>query len=73
MKAAPRDAPGVVQSADGSFSPVYRDAMLPEGEGRETIMPTYVSLVNWTDQGAKNVKDTVARLDRGSKSRGSTG
>jgi uncharacterized protein with GYD domain len=28
-------------------------------------MPTYVSLVNWTDQGAKNVKDTVARLDRG--------
>lgn len=24
-------------------------------------MPTYVSLVNWTDQGIKNFKDTVSR------------
>jgi uncharacterized protein with GYD domain len=24
-------------------------------------MPTYVILVNWTDQGAKNVKGTVER------------
>ena len=24
-------------------------------------MPKYVILVNWTDQGAKNVKDTVSR------------
>jgi uncharacterized protein with GYD domain len=24
-------------------------------------MPTYVTLVNWTDQGIKNFKDTVSR------------
>ena len=28
-------------------------------------MPTYISLVNWTDQGVKNVRETVERLDRG--------
>ena len=36
-------------------------------------MPTYVSLVNWTDQGAKNAKDTVARLDRGVEAAGKYG
>ncbi|MCS6858766.1 MAG: GYD domain-containing protein [Abditibacteriales bacterium] len=25
------------------------------------MMPTYVVLLNWTDQGVRNVKDTVAR------------
>jgi uncharacterized protein with GYD domain len=28
-------------------------------------MPTYVCLVNYTDQGIKNVKETVTRTDRG--------
>ena len=28
-------------------------------------MPTYVCLVNYTDEGIKNVADTVARTDRG--------
>ena len=27
-------------------------------------MPTYVSLFNWTDQGIRNVRDTVQRYDR---------
>ena len=27
-------------------------------------MPTYVSLINWTDQGIRNVKDTLDRTDR---------
>jgi uncharacterized protein with GYD domain len=27
-------------------------------------MPTYVALINWTDQGIKNVRDTVERYDR---------
>jgi uncharacterized protein with GYD domain len=27
-------------------------------------MPTYVSLFNWTDQGIRNVRDTVRRYDR---------
>ena len=27
-------------------------------------MPTYVALFNWTDQGIRNVRDTVDRYDR---------
>ncbi len=27
-------------------------------------MPTYISLVNWTEQGVRNVKDTVERQNR---------
>jgi len=27
-------------------------------------MPTYVSLFNWTDQGIRNVRDTVQRYER---------
>ena len=30
-------------------------------------MPTYVTLVSWTDEGIRNVKDTVKRLDRGAE------
>ena len=26
-------------------------------------MPTYIAFVNWTDQGIRNVKDTVQRRD----------
>lgn len=26
-------------------------------------MPVYVAIVNWTDQGVKNVKDTVKRAE----------
>jgi len=26
-------------------------------------MPTYVSLINWTDQGIRNVKETLQRAD----------
>jgi uncharacterized protein with GYD domain len=26
-------------------------------------MPTYVSLINWTDQGIRNIKDTIQRAD----------
>jgi uncharacterized protein with GYD domain len=26
-------------------------------------MPTYVSLLNWTDQGIRNVKETIQRAD----------
>ncbi len=27
-------------------------------------MPTYVSLINWTDQGIRTVRDTLERADR---------
>jgi len=30
-------------------------------------MPSYVCLFNWTDQGVKNVRDTVERVDKASK------
>ncbi len=26
-------------------------------------MPTYISLINWTDQGIRNIKDSPKRLD----------
>lgn len=31
-------------------------------------MPTYISLLNWTDQGIKSVKDSPKRLDAAKKS-----
>ena len=30
-------------------------------------MPTYLTLYNWTDQGIKNVKETVTRVDQATK------
>jgi uncharacterized protein with GYD domain len=39
----------------------------PRTGGRKeerSSMPTYVSLVNWTDQGIRNIRDTLDRADR---------
>jgi uncharacterized protein with GYD domain len=33
-------------------------------EGGSGVMPTYISLMNWTDQGIRTVKDTVQRRDQ---------
>ena len=33
-------------------------------------MPTYISLINYTDQGIRNVKDSPKRLDAAKKLRG---
>jgi uncharacterized protein with GYD domain len=30
-------------------------------------MPTYVVLVNWTEEGIKNVKETIERTDEGTE------
>ncbi|MSQ30537.1 MAG: GYD domain-containing protein [Dehalococcoidia bacterium] len=30
-------------------------------------MPSYLSLISWTDQGVRNVKDSAARLDAAKK------
>jgi uncharacterized protein with GYD domain len=27
-------------------------------------VPTYISLINWTDQGIRNIKDTLGRSER---------
>jgi uncharacterized protein with GYD domain len=41
--------------------------LLPVGGGclrqGERVMPTYVGLYTWTDQGIRNVKDTVKRVE----------
>jgi uncharacterized protein with GYD domain len=35
-----------------------------EATGKEKVlMPTYVTLMNWTDQGIRNVKDSVQRYE----------
>jgi uncharacterized protein with GYD domain len=36
----------------------------PPGKRRKRYVPTYVSLFNWTDQGIRNVRDTVQRYER---------
>jgi uncharacterized protein with GYD domain len=36
-------------------------------------MPTYVTLINWTDQGVKNFKDTVDRYEAAQKTMGEGG
>ena len=36
-------------------------------------MPTYVSLLNWTDQGVKNFKDTVDRAAKAEEMMGKLG
>jgi uncharacterized protein with GYD domain len=38
---------------------------LREEEGGADRMPTYAVLVNWTDQGIRNVKQTIGRTDHG--------
>jgi uncharacterized protein with GYD domain len=34
---------------------------VPSKKERSRSMPTYVSLVNWTEQGVKNFRDTIRR------------
>jgi uncharacterized protein with GYD domain len=38
----------------------------PQGKRKEgeRAVPTYISLINWTDQGIRNVRDTLQRADR---------
>lgn len=43
-----------------------RGVSYPQGkrEKGETVVPTYVGLLSWTDQGIRNVRDTLQRADR---------
>jgi uncharacterized protein with GYD domain len=36
-------------------------------------MPSYVTLINWTDQGVKNFKDTVDRYEAAQEAAGTSG
>src|SRR5262245_39616590 len=40
---------------------------------REVCMTTYIVLINWTEQGAKNVRDSPKRLDAAKKLLGEMG
>jgi uncharacterized protein with GYD domain len=37
---------------------------LGSGRKEDAVMPTYVVLMNWTDQGIRTVKETVQRRDQ---------
>ncbi len=39
-------------------------ARLGSGRKEEAVMPTYVVLMNWTDQGVRTANETVQRRDR---------
>jgi uncharacterized protein with GYD domain len=43
------------------------EAAVLRGPGRRRIMTTYIMLMNWTEQGAKNVRDSPKRLDAARK------
>jgi uncharacterized protein with GYD domain len=43
------------------------------GPGRRRTMTTYIMLMNWTEQGAKNVRDSPKRLDAAKKQLGDMG
>jgi uncharacterized protein with GYD domain len=36
-----------------------------ESKSKELDIATFISLVKWTDQGIRNVKDTIQRYERG--------
>jgi uncharacterized protein with GYD domain len=42
-------------------------ATLPPTERKGGIVPTYVVLLNWTDQGVRSYKDTLDRAEAASK------
>jgi uncharacterized protein with GYD domain len=42
-----------------------RASILQAREGGRDGMPKYVVLINWTDQGVRNVKQTTERTDHG--------
>jgi uncharacterized protein with GYD domain len=49
-----------------SFAVINRSVSQLTGKERERrkLMPTYVTLINWTDQGIRNVRDTLQRSQR---------
>jgi uncharacterized protein with GYD domain len=51
------------------FFVIIEEVLIPAREGgeRRKLMPTYVVLYDWTDQGVRNVRDTVDRYDRASE------
>jgi uncharacterized protein with GYD domain len=49
------------------------EAAVLRGPGRRRTMTTYIMLMNWTEQGAKNVRDSPKRLDAARKQLGDMG
>ena len=61
----------------GSFAGEIRrpwQAAQPSVTGREEVaVTTYILLINWTDQGVRNVRDSPKRLDNARKMLGEMG
>ena len=51
------------ERAPGRGAPRRLETRYEAPKRRENAMPTYISLLNFTEQGAKNVKDTVKRSE----------
>jgi uncharacterized protein with GYD domain len=47
-----------------SLGPISDCLLWRSGERRRKLLPTYVTLFNWTDQGIRNVRDTIERYGR---------
>ena len=44
-------------------TPVVTKGKMPRHKARESAMPTYITLANFTDQGVRNAKDTLKRAE----------
>jgi uncharacterized protein with GYD domain len=62
----PRDA-FALSYAEGSAIMVGQIVAASRQERREVAVPSYVMLANWTDQGARQVKDSPRRFDAAKK------
>ena len=57
----------VLSYADGSAIMAGQIVAVRLRQRREVAVPAYVMLANWTDQGARQVKDSPKRLDAAKK------
>ena len=63
-----RRSSGVKVTSVSGTDPAYelrRASRSRSKRGKEDAMATFILLVNWTDQGIRNVKDTIQRFERG--------
>src|SRR4051794_10207834 len=47
-----------------TFSPGWRMVASPLRSQGRTVMPTFISLASWTEDGVKNAKESPGRLDQ---------
>ena len=57
----------LVSSDIGYWTWTWDTTVTSNNDLKEKIMPLYISLVRWTQQGVANVRDSQNRLDSGRK------